>query len=67
MSDPVTGRERARKLVQGISERHGYLGEDVLSLMSDEVRRQVEEAMLRKDEMIGSSVVTLAALPGFTY
>ncbi|PWY74068.1 hypothetical protein BO83DRAFT_407964 [Aspergillus eucalypticola CBS 122712] len=60
MSDPVTGRERARKLVQGISERHGYLGEDVLSLMSDEVRRQVEEAMLRKDEMIGSSVVTLS-------
>ncbi|XRM42034.1 hypothetical protein ABZX51_005272 [Aspergillus tubingensis] len=60
MSDPVAGRERARKLVQGISERHGYLGEDVLSLMSDEVRRQVEEAMLRKDEMIGSSVVTLS-------
>ncbi|RDH24776.1 hypothetical protein M747DRAFT_252824 [Aspergillus niger ATCC 13496] len=60
MSDPVAGRERARKLVEGISKRHGYLGEDVLSQMSDEVRRQVEEAMLRKDEMIGSSVVTLS-------
>ncbi|EHA18945.1 hypothetical protein ASPNIDRAFT_187731 [Aspergillus niger ATCC 1015] len=60
MSDPVTGRERARKLVEGISKGHGYLGEDVLSQMSDEVRRQVEEAMLRKDEMIGSSVVTLS-------
>ncbi|KAL3264491.1 hypothetical protein ABHI18_000706 [Aspergillus niger] len=60
MSDSVAGRERARKLVEGISKGHGYLGEDVLSQMSDEVRRQVEEAMLRKDEMIGSSVVTLS-------
>ncbi|GLA20578.1 hypothetical protein AnigIFM62618_009153 [Aspergillus niger] len=60
MSDPVAGRERARKLVEGISKGHGYLGEDILSQMSDEVRRQVEEAMLRKDEMIGSSVVTLS-------
>ncbi|GKZ34319.1 hypothetical protein AbraIFM66950_004548 [Aspergillus brasiliensis] len=58
MSNATTARQRARKLVQGISEKHGYLGEDVLSQMSPSVRRQVEEAMLRKDEMIGSSVVT---------
>ena len=49
---------RARELVESIAKDHGYLGEDVLSQMSDDVRRQVEEALLKKDEMIGSSVMT---------
>lgn len=48
----------ARELVESIAKSHGYLGEDVLSQISDDIRRQVEEALLKKDEMIGSSVMT---------
>jgi len=51
-------RTRARELVESIAKDHGYLGEDVLSQMSDDVRRKVEEALLKKDEIIGSSVMT---------
>ena len=51
-------RTEARELVESIAKSHGYLGEDVLSQMSDNIRRQVEEALLKKDEMIGSSVMT---------
>jgi hypothetical protein len=54
----LPARTRARELVESIAKDHGYLGEDVLSQMSDDVRRQVEEALLKKDEMIGSSVMT---------
>ena len=51
-------RTRARELVEIIANDHGYLGEDVLSQMSDDLRRRVEEALLKKDEIIGSSVMT---------
>ncbi|KAL4784029.1 hypothetical protein BJX76DRAFT_348158 [Aspergillus varians] len=54
--DPST----ARALVKQIADQHGHLGEEVLNQMSPGVRRQVEEALLKKDEMIGSSVITLA-------
>ncbi|KAL4968127.1 uncharacterized protein BDV14DRAFT_206779 [Aspergillus stella-maris] len=50
----------ARELVEQIADQHGHLGEDVLSQMTPEVRKQVEKALLMKDGMIGSSVVTLA-------
>ncbi|KAL4924172.1 uncharacterized protein BDV17DRAFT_301281 [Aspergillus undulatus] len=50
----------ARAIVKEIADQHGHLGEDVLTQMPPEVRRQVEEALLKKDEMIGSSVITLA-------
>ncbi|KNG81405.1 hypothetical protein ANOM_010513, partial [Aspergillus nomiae NRRL 13137] len=52
--------ESARRLVEEIAGDHGYLDETVLATMSAEVRRKVEEAMLKKDEMIGSSVITLS-------
>lgn len=51
-------RAGARKLVEDIAQEHGYLSEDVLSQLPDDVRRKVDEAMLKKDEMIGSSVMT---------
>jgi hypothetical protein len=51
-------RAGARNLVKSIAKDHGHLGEDVLNKMTDDVRLQVEEAMLKKDEMIGSSVMT---------
>ncbi|KAL4796623.1 hypothetical protein BDV19DRAFT_398235 [Aspergillus venezuelensis] len=50
----------ARELVEQIADQHGHLGEDVLSQMTPKVRKQVEKALLMKDGMIGSSVVTLA-------
>ena len=51
-------RTRARGLVESIARDHGYLGEDVLSQMPDDTRRKVEKALAKKDEMIGSSVMT---------
>ncbi|KAL2828008.1 hypothetical protein BDW59DRAFT_178954 [Aspergillus cavernicola] len=50
----------ARALVEQIAYKHGHLGEEVLSQMAPEVRRQVEEALLNKGEPAGSSVITLA-------
>ena len=51
-------RAGARELVESIARDHGYLGEDVLSQMPDDTRRKVEKALAKKDEMIGSSVMT---------
>ncbi|KAI9933658.1 hypothetical protein MW887_008131 [Aspergillus wentii] len=56
----MASRESARELVKSITREQGFLGEEVLGRMDPDTRRQVEEAMLRKDEMIGSSVMTLA-------
>ncbi len=52
------GRAEARRLVNNIAKEHGHLGEDVLGKMDQETRREVEEALLKKDLMIGSSVIT---------
>ena len=51
-------RAGARGLVESIARDHGYLGEDVLSQMPDDTRRKVEKALAKKDEIIGSSVMT---------
>lgn len=51
-------RDRARELVKEITRGHGFLDESTYATMKPDVRREVEEAMLRKDEMIGSSVIT---------
>ncbi|RGP70137.1 hypothetical protein FSPOR_4249 [Fusarium sporotrichioides] len=61
MADP--GKRTARDLVKEIAKERGYLGEDQLARIGEinpELRREVEEALLRKDEMIGSAVLTLA-------
>lgn len=50
--------QAARDLVRQISKEHGYLGEEVLQRMEPDTRRTVEEALLSKDLMIGSSVIT---------
>ncbi|OXV08400.1 hypothetical protein Egran_03835 [Elaphomyces granulatus] len=55
-------RAGARNLVKSIAKDHGHLGEDVLNKMTDDVRLKVEEALLKKDEMIGSSVMTQESL-----
>ncbi|KAK7736974.1 hypothetical protein SLS53_006729 [Cytospora paraplurivora] len=59
MTLPVS-RQAAKALVEQISRDHGYLGEEKLGRIDPETRRYVEEALLRKDLMIGSSVMTLA-------
>jgi hypothetical protein len=54
------GSSTGRALVKQISNQHGYLGEEVLSQMDPDIRREVEEALLKKDVIIGSSVITYA-------
>lgn len=57
MAVPGT-RKRAKELIQQIAKDHGYLGEEKLRTIEPELRREIEEAFLRKDQMIGSSVIT---------
>ena len=51
-------RAEARRLVKNIAKDHGSIGEYDLNRMPNDLRRKVEEAMLKKDEMIGSFVTT---------
>ncbi|KAH8901208.1 hypothetical protein GQ53DRAFT_707485 [Thozetella sp. PMI_491] len=55
-----TSVQNARALVEKIARDHGYLGEDKLCQIEPELRREIEEAFLKKDLMIGSTVITLA-------
>ncbi|KAI1099079.1 hypothetical protein F4804DRAFT_345801 [Jackrogersella minutella] len=50
----------ARRLVEAIASDHGYLGEEAYEGMSPEKRRTFQEAFLKKDQMIGASIITLA-------
>ncbi|KAE9369948.1 hypothetical protein N431DRAFT_381328 [Stipitochalara longipes BDJ] len=58
------GRDRARQIINEIVREHGFVKESTLqaikSLVSQDARREVEEALLAKDIKIGSSVLTLA-------
>ena len=54
----MASRAEAQLVVEKIAEEHGHLSEDVLGQMTDAVRRLVENALLRKDRLIASSVVT---------
>ena len=54
----VSSREEAKALVAQISDDHGYLGDEFYARMEPDVRRRVMEVLLKKDEMIGSSVIT---------
>jgi hypothetical protein len=57
MAFPIS-RHEARELVQSIAEDHGYLGEQYYERMDAQTRRAVEEALMKKDQMIGSTVIT---------
>lgn len=57
----MSDRNRARQLVADITNEHGFVGErswERLGQLDPELRREFEVAMLKKDEMIGSSVIT---------
>ena len=49
---------RARAVVESIADSHGHLGEEVLGTLSPEIRRKIERAMRKKDEMSASSILT---------
>lgn len=51
-------RQSAKELVQQIAKDHGYLGEEKLRRIEPDLRREIEEAFLKKDLMIGSTVIT---------
>lgn len=57
MNIPVS-RQAAKALVEQISRNHECLGEEKFQRTDPETRRDVEEALLTKDEMIGFSVLT---------
>lgn len=50
-------KAKARRFIENLAQEHGYLKEDVYARMDAETRREVEEALLRKDEMIGANVI----------
>ncbi|KAF4775175.1 hypothetical protein HER10_EVM0007465 [Colletotrichum scovillei] len=53
----------ARELVEGIAEEHGIVSESDLreiGAMNQRIRSVVEKALLQKDQLIGSSILTLA-------
>ena len=57
----MSDHNRARQLVADITNEHGFVGErswERLGQLDPELRREFEVAMLKKDEMIGSSVIT---------
>lgn len=62
MSGPAEGERKAQQIIQEIVKKHGFVQESTLklinSLVSQEARREVEEALLAKDIQIGSSVLT---------
>jgi hypothetical protein len=51
-------RQSAKELVEKIAKDHGYVPEEELQTIEPALRRKIEEAFLKKDEMIGSSVIT---------
>ncbi|KAI1487736.1 hypothetical protein F5X96DRAFT_681025 [Biscogniauxia mediterranea] len=56
-------RQSARELVRQIAKDHGYIHPEKfqqLEALGAEFRREMEEAYLMKDLLIGSSVITLA-------
>ncbi|ORY68490.1 uncharacterized protein BCR38DRAFT_521547 [Pseudomassariella vexata] len=59
-SSRVSSRAEAKALVEQITDDHGYLGEEVLKALPPEIKQRVIHAMSKKDQMIGSSAITLA-------
>ncbi|KAK8038632.1 hypothetical protein PG993_007043 [Apiospora rasikravindrae] len=48
-------RQSAKDLVESISKEHGHLSDEKLKDLRPELRREIQEAFLKKDLMIGSS------------
>lgn len=48
----------AKERIERLCKERGYIPEHVLAKMDLETRQTVEEALLRKDELIGSTIIT---------
>lgn len=57
MASRSLSRAEAKSLVNKIAKDHGYLGEALYARMDDDMRREVQEALLAKDKIIGASVM----------
>jgi len=61
---PTEGQRKAQRIIKRIIRKHGFVKESTLQLInhlvSQEARKEVEEALLAKDIQIGSSVLTYA-------
>ncbi len=51
-------RQSAKALVEQIARKHGYVAEEDFQKLEPELRRTFEEALLAKDELIGSMTIT---------
>ncbi|RYP77160.1 hypothetical protein DL770_007110 [Monosporascus sp. CRB-9-2] len=60
ITNAAAGKAIARGLVQKIAKEHGYIREETYAKMDEETRREVADAQLTKDSMIGASIITLA-------
>lgn len=58
----MSGRAVARRLVDDICKEHGHIPEEVLDQFSKANRDIVEQAMLSKDKLIASSIITYDAV-----
>jgi hypothetical protein len=59
----MSGRARARALVEDICKGHGYIPPEILDRISKVDRDIVVQAMRTKDELIASSVTTYDPVP----
>lgn len=55
-------RQHAKDLVRNIAKNHGYLSYEFLQTIPPEQRREVEEALLSKDTLIGTSAIAYVIL-----
>ncbi|KAH7361082.1 hypothetical protein BKA65DRAFT_494597 [Rhexocercosporidium sp. MPI-PUGE-AT-0058] len=60
MAFGLTGRAAARALVEKMAEDHGHISADIFAEMSERAREVVLKSMWKKDQLISSSVITLA-------
>ncbi|KAF7557599.1 hypothetical protein G7Z17_g520 [Cylindrodendrum hubeiense] len=60
MATPIIEAARARQLIEGISTELGFVDEETWATLLPVAREKFEYAMRKKDDMISSSVLTLA-------
>jgi hypothetical protein len=51
-------RAKAREIIEGILDDHGYLSPEVLDMIDEQTREKVIVAMFKKDQKIGRSLIT---------